>query len=250
MKTRDIVTILLKSAGIGLISTATVVGAVTAYSTVANAGTSIPKDGDECLDVFENLKKLDTARVLWSLLTFAPGFLFGSLYFLCRLPGSVCPDQTSEYETIEDNHDASCLKQTLNDMSNSLEALMLSDNPFKVLFKAIIAGLSALGLINGIVTVSTTHIDRKIFLPEECQEDLRGDIILDIALSIIMLVTVCGPLLLAGCARACSSKTESPSTQVRLIGLKDDDPTASGVASNDVVRSPYINSAESTYSPL
>jgi hypothetical protein len=243
MKTRDIVSILLKSAGIGLISTTTAVGGIGMYSSIANTVTSIPEDGNDCLAVLEDLRKLDTTRVLWSLLAFAPGFLFGSLYFLCRLPGSVCPSQASEYETIDDNDETSCIATSFNEMSNFFRAVFLSDNPFKVLLKAIIAGLSVLGLLYGIVTVSTTNIDRKVFLPEECQEDLRGDIILDLTLNLIILVMVCGPILLVGCGRACSPKTETPA---QLVGERQDDPASSGEDSNRA-RVPHVNEDKSAY---
>lgn len=206
MLTRHIIDVLKKSTGAALITTTTVVGAVGLYSSITNASTSIPEDGDECLDVFTNLKQQATARVLWSLLSFAPGFLFGALYFLCRLPESVCPDLSLEYSPIEDSNQNSCFTRTLDEMSKFFHAVVFSDKIYKAIFKAIIAGLSVLGFLYGIVTVATTDIDKDLFVPKDCQNDLRSDITLDLTLSLIILVMISGPILVLGLNRNCSSK--------------------------------------------
>jgi hypothetical protein len=231
MKTSDIVKILLKATALGIVSTTSIVGTVGICSSISNAFTSIPKDDATCLDEYEALRRLNSKEVLWSLLGFIPGFLFGALYFLSKQPG-LCVPQASEYDTIEDNNDKnSCSKEVLE----FFKMLVSIDTPFEVLCKAIVAGLSLVGIMYGQVSILASDLNRDAYGSGDCPDFFKADIHTNLIVCLVILVAVSGPILAAGCWSTCTSKKDTAQTPARL-----ENGTRSAGSDLSVVKQPLV----------
>ncbi len=207
MRTCDLLKLFLKAAGVGattgLVTTTSVVGADVLGMTIANAFSSIPTDGDQCLDAFSHQRRLDSKIILWSFLASAPGLLFGALYFLSKQI-NVCNPSASQYETIDDDDQNASVVEFFKDLMTDENQVLHAG---KKLLIALAIGLSFLAVTIGPAKFFIDDIDRDVWTADDCHSDMRGAVIFELIMSVMMFGMMFGAIL-------CMSKLKKEETNI------------------------------------
>lgn len=197
MRTCDLLKLLLKATAAGLVTTSAVIGAEGLVMSTANAFSSIPADGDQCLDKLEHQRQVGNLTTLWSLLAFVPGFVLGTLYFLSKQV-NLCNPSASQYETIDDDEQDS-VTAFCNSLVDAEDPLLRGA---KIFLTALLVGTTALGLIYGPVRLAVNDLDRNVFTPEKCHSDMRDQTIFDLIECTMIFGIAFGAVLCAGCSKS------------------------------------------------
>lgn len=214
MKTCDMIKLLLKAtaAGLagGLVTTAIAEGGVGFYSSIANLHDSVPEDGEACLAKMKHQRDEDARSALLMLLAFVPGFMLGALYYLSK-QRNLCNPSALEYETIEDQENKDSITTFLNGLVSAENSLLRG---LQILLVAIGAGLALTGVIYAPVKLASDDVDRSVFLPANCHEDMKEQNIGGLAMCLIIFVIISGGIFFASLFR--SSKNENQETPAQL----------------------------------
>ncbi len=203
MKTIDILKAFLKSAALATGTTIAAEGGTAFYTSVSTMATSYSTDGNICLQQFTKKAEQDVHRVLYTLLAFAPTFLFSALYFLYKARNR------SDYETLEE--------------SDSQGACAFFRNPFSaqhpiaktvmVFLGPLMAGLALIGIVYAPIMLALGGPDKRAIPADQCHDDIKsGDALILLYASCTLVIALVTSLCVT--LASCESAT-SPSTSDR-----------------------------------
>lgn len=182
MKTIDILKAFLKSTALATGTTIAAEGGTAFYTAASTMATSFSTDGNICLQQFTKKAEQDVHRVLYTLLAFAPAFLFSALYFLSKARNR------SDYETLEESDSQSpCIAFFRN--------LFSAQNPIAktvlVFLGPLMVGLSLIGIVYTPVMLALGGPDKRAIPADQCHDDIKsGDALLLVYASCILAVSL------------------------------------------------------------